>query len=101
MVGRRVTPIFKKGKEEDPESYCLVSLLTASAKAEEQVVIKAISRQNDGQEVIGNRQHVFFEDSLYLFSSSGGMTGFMDSEEKWAVYILSLPRLLTQVPIGS
>lgn len=79
----------------------MVSLFTASGKVEEQVVIKPISRQNDGQEVIWNRQHVFFEDSLYPFSFGGGMTGFMDSEERWVVYILYLPRLLTQVPIAS
>lgn len=45
-----VTPIFKKGKEEDPENNWLVSLLTAPGKIKEQVVIKVISRQNDGQE---------------------------------------------------
>lgn len=44
-----ITPIFKKGKEEDPENYWLVSLLTAPGKIKEHVVIKVISRQNDGQ----------------------------------------------------
>ena len=42
--------VFKKGKEEDPENNWLVSLLTAPGKIKEQVVIKVISRQNDGQE---------------------------------------------------
>ena len=54
-----VTPIFKKGKKEDPGSYRPVSLTSIPGKVMEQLVLNSISKQLEDKKVIKSNQHRF------------------------------------------
>ncbi|KGL88008.1 RNA-directed DNA polymerase from mobile element jockey, partial [Charadrius vociferus] len=47
-----ITPIFKKGKKEDPGNYRLVSLTSVPGKVMEQLILDVISKHVEEQEVI-------------------------------------------------
>ena len=51
-----VTPVFIKGKKEDPGNYRPVSLTSVRGKVMEQLVLDAISRQLEEKEVIRSSQ---------------------------------------------
>ena len=45
-----VTPIFKKGKEDDPGNYRLVSLTSIPGKVMEQLILETILQVHEQQE---------------------------------------------------
>ena len=54
-----VTPVFRKGKKEDPGNYRPLSLTSIPRKAMEQLTLDVISKQVEKKKVIRSRQHGF------------------------------------------
>jgi len=54
-----VTPIFKKGKTEDPGNYRPVSLSSIPGKMMEQLILEVIIKQVEEKEIIRSSQHGF------------------------------------------
>ncbi|GAB0175641.1 mitochondrial enolase superfamily member 1 [Grus japonensis] len=54
-----LTPVFKKGKKEDPGNYRPVSLTFVPGKVMEQLILEVISKHVKGKKVIDNGQHGF------------------------------------------
>ncbi|KAK4820400.1 LOW QUALITY PROTEIN: hypothetical protein QYF61_025574 [Mycteria americana] len=54
-----VTPIYKKGRKEDPGNYRPVSLTSAPGKLMEQIILSAITRHVEGNQGIKPSQHRF------------------------------------------
>jgi len=52
-----VTPVFKKGKKENPGSYRPVSLTSTPGKMMEQLILEVIIKQGEEKKVIRSSQH--------------------------------------------
>ncbi|PKU42809.1 rna-directed dna polymerase from mobile element jockey-like [Limosa lapponica baueri] len=75
-----VTPVFKKGKKEDPGNYRPVSLTSTPGKVMEQLILDVISEHIEEKKVIRSGQHGFTKGKSYLtklIAFYNGMTGFI------------------------
>jgi len=61
-----VTPLFKKGKKEDPGNYRPINLTSVPGKVMEQLILYAISRQLEKKKFIRSSQHGLMKRRSYL-----------------------------------
>jgi len=59
-----VTPIFTKGKKEDPGNYRPVSLISIPGKVMEQLILEVIIKQVEEKKVIRSSQHGFTQGEI-------------------------------------
>jgi len=76
-----VTPVFKKGKEEDLGNYRPVSLTSIPRKMMEQLILKVIIKQVEEKKVIRSSQHGFTKGKSCLIN----LIAFYDDMTGWVV----------------
>ncbi|PKU44864.1 rna-directed dna polymerase from mobile element jockey-like [Limosa lapponica baueri] len=56
-----MTPIYKKGRKEDPGNYRPVSLTSVPGKIMEKIILSELSQQGQGSQGTRTRQHGFMK----------------------------------------
>jgi len=95
-----VTPVFKKGKKEDPGNYRLVSLTSIPGKVMEQLILKVIIKQVEEKKVIRSSQHGFTKGKsclTNLIAFYDGMTGWVDEGRAVDVVYLNFSKAFDTV----
>jgi len=95
-----VTPIFKKGKKEDPGNYRPVSLTSTSGKVMKQLILEVIIKQVEEKKVIRSSQHGFTKGKSYLtnlIAFYDDMTGWVDEGRAVDVVYIDFSKALDTV----
>ena len=74
-----VTPVFKKGKKEDPGNYRPVSLTSIPGKVMEQLILEVINKQVEEKKVIRSSQRGFTKGKSCLTN----LIAFYDGMPSW------------------